>query len=250
MSYLIYDGTFEGLLTAVFESYALKLEKVSIRRNAGPMLFEMVHQVETAPEKAQRVAAKVEALLGKDGMKTLWKATLSEQQDVGDILLNVIQYTLKANKNILKDYGHSDVLKLQEIMKKLNRERHRMTAFVRFKLATDQTYYATIEPDFDVLPLISRHFQNRYADQRWMIFDTKRGYGIFYDLKQVIPVEMHEAEDSRLPAPLAIDWDGSEEDFQTLWKNYFKSTNIPSRKNTKLHLQHVPKRYWKYLIEK
>ena len=31
---------------------------------------------------------------------------------------------------------------------------------------------------------------------------------------------------------------------------YFKSTNIKSRKNMKLHLQHVPKRYWKYLTEK
>ncbi|HCV81945.1 MAG TPA: DNA metabolism protein, partial [Zunongwangia profunda] len=38
--------------------------------------------------------------------------------------------------------------------------------------------------------------------------------------------------------------------FQKLWKSYFESTNIKSRKNTKLHLQHVPKRYWKYLTEK
>ncbi|MEO6759204.1 MAG: DUF4130 domain-containing protein, partial [Saprospiraceae bacterium] len=25
---------------------------------------------------------------------------------------------------------------------------------------------------------------------------------------------------------------------------------IPERRNLKLHLQHVPKRYWKYLTEK
>ncbi|MGY0039832.1 DUF4130 domain-containing protein [Pedobacter sp. NJ-S-72] len=38
--------------------------------------------------------------------------------------------------------------------------------------------------------------------------------------------------------------------YAVLWKDYFKSTNIAARKNTKLHIQHVPKRYWKYLTEK
>lgn len=31
---------------------------------------------------------------------------------------------------------------------------------------------------------------------------------------------------------------------------HFKSTNITERKNTKLHVQHIPKRYWRYLTEK
>jgi probable DNA metabolism protein len=41
-----------------------------------------------------------------------------------------------------------------------------------------------------------------------------------------------------------------EEIYQHLWKNYFHSVNIPARKNTKLHLRHIPKRYWKHLTEK
>ena len=35
-----------------------------------------------------------------------------------------------------------------------------------------------------------------------------------------------------------------------MWKDYFDSTNIKERKNMKLHIRHVPKRYWKYLSEK
>lgn len=38
--------------------------------------------------------------------------------------------------------------------------------------------------------------------------------------------------------------------YQTLWKDYFKHVNIIERKNTKLHVQHVTKRYWKHLTEK
>ena len=44
--------------------------------------------------------------------------------------------------------------------------------------------------------------------------------------------------------------DEKEELYQHLWQQYFKSVNIVARKNTKLHIQHMPKRYWKYLTEK
>ncbi|WP_072989097.1 DUF4130 domain-containing protein [Flavobacterium segetis] len=42
----------------------------------------------------------------------------------------------------------------------------------------------------------------------------------------------------------------SEIQYQKLWWEYFDHTNIKERKKIKLHLQHVPKRYWKYLMEK
>ncbi len=51
--------------------------------------------------------------------------------------------------------------------------------------------------------------------------------------------------------PLAtIVLDEQEKLYATLWKDYFKNTNIKERKNLKLHIQHVPKRYWRYLTEK
>ncbi|KAA9213958.1 DUF4130 domain-containing protein, partial [Acinetobacter baumannii] len=34
------------------------------------------------------------------------------------------------------------------------------------------------------------------------------------------------------------------------WKDYFNSVNISARKNIKLHIQYVPKRYWRYMNEK
>ena len=32
------------------------------------------------------------------------------------------------------------------------------------------------------LPMLIKHFRNRYADQKWIIYDVKRGYGLHYDL--------------------------------------------------------------------
>ena len=41
-----------------------------------------------------------------------------------------------------------------------------------------------------------------------------------------------------------------EELYRSLWKAYYKAINIPERKNTRLMLRLLPRRYWKYLPEK
>jgi probable DNA metabolism protein len=41
-----------------------------------------------------------------------------------------------------------------------------------------------------------------------------------------------------------------EKNYQNLWRKYFEHVNIKERKNMKLHIQHVPKRYWSLLTEK
>ncbi len=252
MTYLIYDGSFEGLLTAIFEVYALQLKEPRIRRKhqVAEQLFSQNLHISFDEEKANRVRKKLQDIIGAEGLNALWKAILSEIEGIEDIVLGVVAYALESQKNILRDFGHPDVIALQDVLKKIGRERHRMTAFVRFALGGDGVFYSGIEPDFDVLPLISGHFKKRYADQKWLIFDRRRQYGIYYDLQRVITVEVQESETSPHPAVLDLEWDPNENEFQKLWKNYFKATNISSRKNPKLHLQHVPRRYWKYLVEK
>ena len=98
--------------------------------------------------------------------------------------------------------------------------------------------------------MIIRHFKNRYADQLWIIYDTKRKYGIHYDgaVCSEITIDCSTSGSSVNEAETQLD--EQEELYQKLWHSYFQSINIEARKNTKLHLQHVPRRYWKYLTEK
>ena len=42
----------------------------------------------------------------------------------------------------------------------------------------------------------------------------------------------------------------SEKLFQELWKSYYDTINIKERKNLKVHMQFLPKRFWKFLPEK
>jgi probable DNA metabolism protein len=249
--YLIYDNTFEGLLSAVFEVYEHKLTTACIRKEAAaiPSLFEAPLKITTNELKTQRVLNKLRVLIGEEGIHKLWRVWLTEEASVEDCILGTIQYAIEQNTNVLSDFGNLPVLQLNQQLKKIGREKHRMEAFVRFQLTKDKLYYAAIEPDFNVLPLLIKHFQSRYADQRWMIFDLRRHYGIYYDLNKTEFITFEE-ESADLKIPAKELFQENEVLYQTLWKDYFKSTNIQSRKNSKLHLQHVPRRYWKYLTEK
>jgi len=107
-----------------------------------------------------------------------------------------------------------------------------------------------IEPDFNVLPLIGDHFEKRYAAQNWMIYDLRRHYGLYYDQQKTEFITCTADMHTRLRQQVSDALSTEEDHYQRLWKDYFSSVNIPERRNMKLHLQHVPKRYWKYLTEK
>ena len=109
---------------------------------------------------------------------------------------------------------------------------------------------AIIQPDFNVLPLISNHFKKRYADQQWLIYDSRRKYGLYYNMNAVSEVQIDFTTDLQNEDAKNNSYDENEILYQELWKQYFSSVNIKARKNTKLHIQHMPKRYWKFLTEK
>jgi probable DNA metabolism protein len=131
----------------------------------------------------------------------------------------------------------------------ISRERHRMEAFIRFEKTKDNIFYAGIDPDFNVLPLLIQHFKRRYADQEWIIYDKRRKYGIYYDKNDVKEIALEMQADASYEAGDNT-YAEDEKLYQLLWQTYFKNTYISSRRNMKLHLRHVPKRYWKYLTEK
>lgn len=252
MNTMIYDGSFKGLLTAIFEVYEYKIQQPHIvkKEMVEGSLFGTIHSTETDNAKAVRVLNKLKEKLTPNGFAQLYKTFLSELREIEDVIYRYIAYVLQNNGGVENNYAHPDVLMLQQTSRKVDRERHRMKAFIRFQLTKDELYYTIIQPDYNVLPLIVKHFKDRYADQRWLIYDAMRKYGIYYDLENVTEVNIDFTSDLQNADSKAALYDESEELYQQLWQQYFVSVNIKARKNTKLHVQHMPKRYWKYLVEK
>lgn len=260
-SIVLYEPSFEGWLSAVFYVYTNKLQDdESLQLIAHdcyiPSLIAQATSVATDADNAERVLIKLHKLLGRSGMRNILWGFLSEKAHIGTTLFQVIKYAIDyPSRHIMQDLGNLNVLELVQTVKSVSREKHRMEAFVRFEHTTDNIYFARVEPDFNVLPLIGEHFRQRYQDQHWAIYDVVRGYGIYYDKSKSTPSRpadlqtITNLDDTVLRNPASIH-SKDEQRYQKFWQGYFTNVNIKERKNPRLHKQYLPQRYWKYLSEK
>ena len=251
----IYDGSYEGLLSCIFTIFKSRVAPTAIdtEGNRQFTLLDTVTQIATNDEWAARVLKGIDERAGARASALIYKIFLSESPLCEMLVYQVVQAIVqKGDASILDNFANPSILKAAQIEKMIHREVHRMHAFVRFQKSRDGLFYAAIDPDFNVLPLIGDHFEKRYADQPWLIFDTRRHYGLHYDQVNMAFVSVDDpicrASTNLLQGePFQ---DEKERQYQALWKNYFNAVNIRERNNTKLHLRHMPRRYWKYLTEK
>ena len=246
-----------GLLCCVFRAFQFKEFDVQIQLEGSSYqnLFGESVLIYSDEKQAERVWQGLKAKISASSLRNWYFTFLSEQNIAFQHLFDYSVYVFQHQKSVEKNFGHRDVLALAQWAKQVGREKHRMEAFVRFKKCKDGLFLSLVRPDFNVLPLISKHFKARYQDQRWLIYDEKRRYGIYYDLDSVHQVNLNANEiDENLnkgsSQNFLIELDDQEELYDQLWKDYFKSVNIVARDNPKLHVQYVPKRYWRYMNEK
>nr|WP_068888858.1 TIGR03915 family putative DNA repair protein [Pedobacter panaciterrae] len=251
MIYVI-DGSLESLLCAVFEWFERKPGKIilQLEKYYQPDAFTAKFHVHADQKKADRVWIGLKKKLDKSWMRRFYCTFLSESAHAYNSLFEFTCYIFSNPAGSEVNYGNAHVLAVAQIARKVEREKHRMEAFIRFRQSADGIFYCGVDPDFNVLPLIMNHFKNRYADQQWIIYDLKRHYGLYYNLEKAEEVNLTPEEEKNLHKAIGEVHAVKENLYAALWKDYFKNTNIAARKNTKLHVQHVPKRYWKYLTEK
>lgn len=255
MTIYLFDGTMDGLLTAVFDAFSLKEqpEELLTEGDALPLFCERTYQVTTDEEKAQRVWTGLEKKLTREAMKLISVSWLSEERELNTPLFHYICKVFKQG-DISRNFADADVLAVTNIARRVLHEQLRMKQFIRFQKAKDGTYLAVVSPDHNVLPIIIDHFQDRFNDQPWLIYDAKRHYGFNYDGKTVIRITFEDES----AVPFSLDNGKLNEEvlssddqlLQDLWRTYFKAICIKERMNPRKQLNDMPRRYWKYMTEK
>jgi len=260
-----FDQTLDGVLSAVFDAY-FRHQQPDMLIGEGeqmPLFCEETWQVVTTEEKASRVWAGLEKHVSKEALKLLMVSWQSEEKALSTPLFHYI-YKVFGTKgaSIERNFSDPDVLCVTNTARRVMHEQLRMKQFIRFQKAKDGTYLAVVSPDHNVLPLITSHFQDRFGDQSWLIYDAKRHYGYYYDASlqqgrmEGSPIRVTFEDENSLPFDLS---NGkldeavlSENDqlFQDLWRTYFKAVCIKERMNPKKQLSDMPRRYWKYMTEK
>lgn len=252
MRVFFYDKTFEGLLSAVFDAYSRKTfpDRLLEEGSIVPLFTEESHRVDTVEEKTRRVWTALEKKISAQACNMLTHAWLSEEPGCDELIFRYICKNIDSRISIEMNFGDADVLKLFQTAKKVGHEGHYLRMFVRFQKAADDIFFAPVSPRYNALPLAVDHFRDRFSDQKWIIYDVKRHYGYYYDLRKVEEITLDDDE-HLLGGKLDEEMMAADEKlFQELWKGYFKSMTIKERINPRLQRQHMPKRFWKYLTEK
>ena len=258
MTVYVFDHTLDGLLTAVFDSFFLHQQPEFLLAEGEqlPLFADEPHRVVTDSEKAERVWKGLEKHLSKDGLRMITVSWLSEERALNQPLFNFICKVFRREPfdSYERNASDPDVLEVRNTCRRVLHEQLRMKQFIRFQKAKDGTYLAVVSPDHNVLPLIIDHFQDRFNDQPWLIYDAKRHYGYYYD-GAAAPIHITFEDEAAVPFNLSngkLDAEVlSENDqiFQQLWRTYFKAICIKKRMNPRKQLSDMPRRYWKYMTE-
>lgn len=253
MIVFVYDKTFEGLLTVVFDAYSRRSfpDLLLAEGEPLPLFYDEVVTVYTDDQKADRVWKGLQKKISAAALSLITVSWLSELPEIDKLLFRYIRKALDVPASIELNFGDSDVLEVSKISKKVVNERLRVMQFLRFQKASDGTYFAAVEPVYNVISLVIPYLKDRFADQKWLLYDLKREYGYYYDLLEVVEVRFEDKQAHLLSGLLNEElMDENEKLFQQLWKEYFKAIAIKERLNPKLHRQHMPVRFWKYMPEK
>lgn len=240
----IYDSTFEGLLTCIYEAF-YRNETPSIIFSKLPMQENFLDKniiIRTDTEKATKVYNSIIEKVSQLTLENIYHCFLSETETAGFWIYEYLKLGYKTGPNINLNLSDDRVLRIHKLAAKVTKETHLMLGLIRFKLLEENLFYSQMEPDNNILELISPHFADRMADQNWVIHDVKRGIGAMFNQHEWIITEVKTSELPNVGDKELL--------FQNLWKQYFKSIAIANRVNPKLQRKIIPARYWKHLVEK
>jgi probable DNA metabolism protein len=239
------DGTFDGLLSAMFDAYAAERPPDAIEADGHQQLtfFERRVSIPTDTVKSDRVWRGLKKHLKTDRRRQIFEAYLSGADSVENSIYRFVRDRVPGG-NVNADLS-LEIL-IEKLAHKVRREAHRMKGFVRFQRIGPKLYLAVIEPCYDVLPVIRRHFELRFSDQAWIIYDKLRNYGLSHDRHTTQELQLPESELVAARTELTAD----EQLAQALWQRYYAAANIAERSNPALHRRQLPRRYWRYLSEK
>jgi probable DNA metabolism protein len=240
----IFDNTFEGLLTSIYEAF-YRYEKPEQILNKLPIqnsLFDTNIIIQTCSEKAIKVYNSIPVKISQFAAEKVYYTFLSELDAAATWIYEYLRLGFRIGPTVDQNLADERIFRIHKLAAKVTKETHLLIGLVRFKLIDENFFYAQIEPDYNILELISPHFVDRMADQNWIIHDLKRKTGAVYNKKDWLITEISE---------INLPQSGQHElDFQNLWKLYFKSISIENRYNPKLQRKVMPERYWKHLVEK
>ncbi len=234
-----YDGSKEAFLTAFLLAYP---DEDAVLTSGNHQLGLGQRTAFVRADKARAARAEARLLeLDKDCMHDLDLLLRSGAEDRDAVAYNYMRMIAAYGAPVRKMLAEDAVIAATESMRRVEFEIHRMHGFLRFLECASGAMYAPISPDNDICDLLVPHFRSRLTGYPFVIHDVRRGKAAVYDGQNTFLAPLEKAE---------IILSADEAGWQSLWKKYYKSVNLPSRERLRQMRGYMPVRYWKFMPEK
>ena len=237
----LYDGSFEGLLCCVYESYYQKeIPSMIISYDEAQETLFPVKEITTDRAAAKKVKDSISRSISGEALDLVRLCYFSKMENREVMILRFLRMGYKIGSAVTSMLSHDVVSAITKTARNVMRESHFHKEFLRFS-EYDGALVAIIEPKNFVLPMIYDHFCDRFPGEQFLIYDKSHRYAFVYQdgRKRLIPLEHLE-----LP-----ELGAKEELYRELWKRFYDTIAIEGRINPKLRMSNMPKRYWTHMPE-
>ena len=273
-----YDGTPEGLLTAVFRAYELREDPDDIApaKDLQPRLGQYVRDVEADPALAKRVADGICRVAGADAYNLVKVVAQSCVPGCGTLVYRFVRYAMKTGRAWEREVMHPSVEPMLRVKRSMANEKERLLQFIRFEELEGDLWLATCNPKANLVPFVMDFFSARFNTQRFIIYDEVHHLAGVHDRREddvsphrytgkgsslrTLDADLGEyasgrntwylvpTEGTGFPDNLPKRSD-NEEAMRRAWKAFYDAVAVEARYNPELRVRWMPRRFWKNLVE-
>ena len=239
---VLFDGSFDGLLTIVYAYYYEKLRPVRIVDESlfQPQIGEEYQRVETDFEKAKKVSAAILEKISFEVYEAVYSAFLSSEPDRFLHILKYIVLAFSVNTAVERYEKYDYVATVRKYAKYTWKEAHLLKGFTRFSETRGGILYAEISPKNNVLPILAEHFADRLSGEKWIIRDTLRNIAAVYERGSWIQVPCER---------LSFEYADCEDTYKLLYALFHKTIAVEDRISNKRQRHMLPLRFRKNMFE-
>lgn len=243
----LYDGSPEGLLCAVFETYVRHEipDDIATPDTFQPRLDQIIRTIATDMNRAERTRKGIIKKAGYDTFQHILRVSLSDDPAAPLAVCKFIRHVMHSETktyHALDDIVHPDVSELFRIHRCVMNERHHYLEFLRFEELEGHVWFAQCSPHARVVPLVMDWFVERFNVQPFIIYDDVHHEAGIYNGDP--HWQLVQSDTITIPEKTA-----QEEDMQYAWKLFYDTLANEARYNPELRRQLLPKRFWNHMPE-
>lgn len=247
------DDTLEGIFTAIYRVYEehRSREEVRLALEDEAWLFSTVIEVETDPDRAEKVIRTLRRRFGEKDYEYLCLALAAQDAEKAQAVYGTVAAGLHGGcgfGHLFDNLTDANVYKTFRLATNVGRESGHLREFVRFAELENGMLYGKISPRSNVLTFLMPHFADRFPEENFVLHDVGRGwFGVHPAAGQWYLLRGAEllSEDPSVSASFSAD----ENRYRMLFRHFCQSIAINERHNGKLQAGMLPLRFREHMAE-